>query len=121
MVHANDWLPTLTSLCGVDMPNDLDLDGKNIRCCIEKNEPSPHETLYWHFNKQWAIRTDNWKLYANAMDPSSNEPIDPNDAKLALFNMKDDPGERTNLAKQHPQIVQELQELQKSYQERIQK
>ena len=117
-VHANDWLPTLASFCGVSVPDDLDLDGKDIRRCIEKNAPSPHESLYWHFNKQWAVRKGDWKLYANAMDPSTNEPVDPKDAKFLLVDLEKDPSERTNLAEQNPEIVRELREIQKRYQER---
>ena len=119
IAHANDWLPTLASFCDVPVPGNLNLDGLNIRQCLEKNEKSPHDTLFWHINNQWAVRKGDWKLYANAMDPSRNDAIAPKDATLLLIDLANDPGEQTNLADRHPDIVQQLQEVQKRYQERI--
>ena len=119
LVHANDWLPTLASFCDISVPDNIDLDGKNIRQCIEKNAPSPHEALYWHLNKQWAVRKGDWKLYVNATDPSTNNPMDEKDSMFMLIDLKNDPGERTNLAEKYPEIVEQLKDIQKNYQKRI--
>ena len=119
LVHANDWLPTLASFCDISVPDGLDLDGKNIRLCLEKNAPSPHETLYWHLDKQWAVRKGDWKLHANATDTSTNNPMDEKDSMFMLIDLKNDPGERTNLAEKYPEIVEQLKDIQKNYQKRI--
>ncbi len=108
VVHACDWLPTLLSFCGITPPENLEIDGKNIRGTILENEKSPHETLYWQFNEQWALRKGNWKLYTTPLDPSSSTPLPDSDKTFFLCNLAEDPGERTNLREQHPEIVEEL-------------
>ena len=118
MVHACDWYPTLAELCGVNVPNEPELDGKSLVSCLTDNSPTPHESLYWQSGNQWAVRKGNWKLYANPQDPSSLAPMPEKDARLFLGNLKTDPGERTNLAEQRQEIVEELLTLQKQYEGR---
>lgn len=119
MVFACDWYPTLANLCSVNIPNVSDLDGKNIVPCLTENASSPHESLYWQSGNQWALRKGDWKLHANARDPSTPKPMSAEDAKLLLTNLKDDPGEQTNLAAQRKEIVEELLSMQKEYKTRI--
>ena len=80
---------------------------------------SPHETFYWHLDKQWVVRKGDWKLYANATDTSTNNPMNEKDSMLMLIDLKNDPGERTNLAEKYPEIVEQLKDIQKNYQKRI--
>jgi arylsulfatase A-like enzyme len=95
------------------------LDGKNIAPCLMENAPSPHQSLYWQNGNQWAVRKGDWKLYANAQDPSSSQPVPGADAKLLLVNLLDDPGERTNLAEQQKERVEELRLLRREYEARV--
>ena len=115
MVHACDWYPTLAELCGVNVPNEPDQDGKSLISCLVDNSPTPHESLYWQSGNQWAVRKGNWKLYVNPQDPSTSTPMLEKDAKFFLSNLETDPGEQSNFAEQHPEIVEELLTLQKQY------
>ena len=119
MTFACDWYPTLANLCGVNIPNAPDLDGKNIAPCLTENAPSPHQSLYWLSGNQWAVRKGDWKLYANATDPSSSKPMSEQDKKLMLVNLANDISEQTNLVEQRKEIVDELLMLQKEYDARI--
>jgi arylsulfatase A-like enzyme len=121
MVFGCDWYPTLAALCHVDVPNEADLDGKDISQSISENAPSPHESLYWQSGNQWVVRKGSWKLYGNPQDPSSSGPIPEKDSRLFLSHLEDDPGERTNLVEEHKEIVGELLEIRKQYQDRIEK
>lgn len=119
LAFAGDWLPSLAALCEITLPKTLSLDGKDISGCILNKEESPHETLFWKHDNQWAIIKGDWKLYANAQDPSGIAPLSENDRKRLLINLKDDPGERTNLAEKHPEIVKELEDIRTKYLNRI--
>ena len=45
------------------MKPDWKLDGVNLLPYLEgKNTAAPHETLYWRFGEQMAIRQGDWKL-----------------------------------------------------------
>lgn len=50
IVHGTDWMPTLLSMCGIEVPSNLKLDGKNVKEAFygEKLEP---RTLYWQWNR----------------------------------------------------------------------
>ncbi|MBT3385034.1 MAG: sulfatase-like hydrolase/transferase [Prolixibacteraceae bacterium] len=101
-----DWMPTLAELCGIDLKTSS-LDGKSLVSIInDKNSQSEHiNNFCWQHGKQWAARSGNWKLLGN---PSIRfEEFAPEDS-LFLVNLKDDPGEMTNLASENPEKVKEL-------------
>ena len=58
----------------------------------------PHETLYWRFGEQWAIRKGDYKLTVNKIDGK----------EMRLFNLADDIGETKDLKASHPQVLQDL-------------
>lgn len=77
---------------------------------------SPHTNhpLHWQVgagpNAEWAVREGDWKLIGHSRDTSSS---DGKTAKLEnqLFNIYDDPGEKRDLAGQHPDILSRLRHL----------
>src|SRR5204863_4875933 len=66
-----DILPTALAAAGVDVKPDWHLDGINLLPHLtgQKSEV-PHDTLYWRFGQQMAIRRGDWKLvkYDTAAD-----------------------------------------------------
>ncbi len=103
-----DWMPTLAVLCGIEL-NTLDLDGKSLVPLIyDPNAQTPHADGYcWRFKDMWVARKGKWKLIGNPFDTSLRDYIFEEDRFLA--NLEADPGERTNLASQHPDIVNMLE------------
>ncbi|MCB1276768.1 sulfatase-like hydrolase/transferase [Prosthecobacter sp.] len=114
MVHSCDWLPTLGKLCDVKLLNE-DIDGKDITSVIESADaPSPHSELHWLVGggkrPQWAVRQGQWKLIGNVQDTSGGELSD-EDKKFFLSDLATDISEKTNHAKEHPEIVAKLLKL----------
>jgi arylsulfatase A-like enzyme len=112
-IHSCDWMPTLAELCQVKLP-DVKLDGRSIVPVLRSETASaPHETLHWLVGTgnepQWAVRHGDWKLIGN-LQSGPDAKLSPDDRKLFLSNIADDPAERANLANQHPDIVQQLVE-----------
>lgn len=109
--HACDWMPTLAELTGVPVP-DRPLHGKNLVPVLHSADaPSPHEVLHWRSGRQWAVRQGPWKLLHEPSDPGNPpRPEDPGPTWL-LARLDQDPGETTNLAARHPEIVQQLRAL----------
>ncbi len=129
-----DWMPTLAELCGVAFPKqELKevIDGKSFADALKNDGPSPHEELYWDvkpLNGQWALRKGDWKLLANPIDVSKPTPWNMNNPRfpqqppeppLVLIDLKNDPGETTNLAEKHPEVVEELNGIRTKYLERL--
>lgn len=94
-----DVLPTALAAAGAPVSADEKLDGVNLLPFIKGEKSSaPHETLYWRFGQQTAIRHGDWKLVkANGID------------KPALFNLKDDVGEQHDKIASEPEVAVKLQ------------
>lgn len=116
LAHACDWLPTLAELTGVKPPQ-THLDGRSLAAVLrDAGAPSPHEgrALHWQVgegpNADWAVREGQWKLIGRSRDTSGH---DGKSSRLEniLVNMQSDPGEQTNLADKHPEILTRLRKL----------
>jgi arylsulfatase A-like enzyme len=110
-----DFYPTFYRVAGVDPDPRQYLDGVSILGLLKNpNASVARDTLYWHYplakphflggRSSGAIRKGNWKLI---------EFFD--DGHLELYNLKDDIGEKNNLAEKMPRKTAELYELLKSW------
>jgi arylsulfatase A-like enzyme len=59
----------------------------------------PERGLYWEYGNVQAYREGNWKLIR--FNKKGN-------IEVMLFNLENDPNERTNLAEKNPEIVLQL-------------
>ncbi|MDB5328767.1 MAG: sulfatase [Phycisphaerales bacterium] len=110
LVAGVDWLPTLAELCDVPLPKDVaeSMDGKSFNDIIKNVEAPTHHSQFhwWSGGTQWAVRDGDWKLLHDAFDPRTAKPIP--GLETFLVNLGEDPGEKANVAKDHPEIVERL-------------
>jgi arylsulfatase A-like enzyme len=100
-VTALDILPTACAVAGATA--DADLDGANLLPHLTgEKTTAPHESLYWRFGPQKAIRKGPWKL-VDWRDFQTKQ-----NSGWQLYDLAKDIGEKTNLAALQPQIVAEL-------------
>lgn len=104
-----DILPTLAAIGGGKIPENI--DGKNLKDVFLKNEtPEDERILYWEFHEQGgkqAVRKGKWKaLRLNVHQKGFHDDIE-------LYNLDMNPGETNNVAAEHPQIVEELDQIMK--------
>lgn len=96
-VIALDIFPTALAAAGVTPPATPALDGVNLLPYLEgKRTGDPHDTLYWRFGPQAALRHGNSKILKQANGP------------WQLYDLAADIGEKTNLAKEKPEQLAEL-------------
>ena len=105
-VHAADWMPTLATLCGLELPK-VPLDGYDLATVLRSADaPSPRKDAHWQTGTgpaaQWAVRDGDWKLIVNAQDTTTREKVR---IPVFLANVREDPSEKINLAEEHPEIV----------------
>jgi arylsulfatase A-like enzyme len=94
-----DILPTALAAAGVEAGKEWELDGVDLLPHLTgQNDKPPHDTLYWRFGEQWAIRRGDWKLVAGKGGDMQGE----------LFNLADDKEESKNLAAAKQDKVREL-------------
>ena len=112
-----DWMPTLAELCGITI-DTRELDGKSLVPIIQDNNRiSNHSNGFcWQNGQHWAARKGDWKLIGNPA--IAGEKFLPKDS-LFLVNLLQDPGEKKNIAEEHPEKVKELQSQYKKWLARI--
>jgi arylsulfatase A-like enzyme len=99
-----DVLPSCCELAGVENPEGIDGISFVSTLLGQNNRQKKHEYLYWEFHEQGikqAVRFGDWKgVRLNvAKDP---------DGPIELYNLRDDIGEKNNVAAQHPDIAAKI-------------
>lgn len=100
-----DILPTIARLAGAELPTSLKVDGFDISGVLlgGTDAHSPRTTLYSLYglnkNRQESMREGRWKLHL-AEPPQ-------------LYDLTSDASEATDVAAQHPEVVQKLSALAK--------
>jgi arylsulfatase B len=109
-----DILPTLISIVGGKIKGGQPLDGVDCsQVLLGKTSETPARDLYFFTgqnglqNEQIAVtQPDGWKLIV--IGPDVRKGIKPDDHKIELFNVKDDPSESKDQAKEKPELVEQL-------------
>jgi arylsulfatase I/J len=103
-----DWYPTLLKLAGAPARQALPVDGRDVWAAVAEGKPTPRDE--WLLNvepREGAVRKGPWKLVATNT-PLGDESSAPAPGSLELFNLQQDPYEKTNLAEQDPQRTADL-------------
>lgn len=119
IVSHIDLFPTLMDLCGVKASDGPKVDGVSLRPLLENAEGAAwHErTLFTHnpideTNKfPGAVRTQRYRLVREIKGPSGGSSAKANDDSAKawqLYDMETDPGQKEDIAVDHPMIVKEL-------------
>ena len=97
-----DLLPTLIELCGLKKPENLRFDGTSLVPLLTGKGQWPERTLFVHSQRiehpqKWrkcAVMTERWWLI-NGRE---------------LYDIQADPGQKNDIAKEHPDVVKRLRE-----------
>ena len=95
-----DLSTTILSAVGAAVPADAKLEGVNLLPLLGRGATPLSRTLFWRVNtvglNQRAARIGDWKLLLDG------------NARLALFDVSTDPGERHDVAAANPAVVRRL-------------
>jgi len=126
-----DLLPTITDLVGGKMPQHK-IDGRNVAPIIfEGKDPDPEYpyAFYYRQNELQAVRSGRWKLYLPHRSRTMAGQEMGYDGKggryknfqtgTELYDLKNDLGERFDLAEEQPEIVEKLMVIVEDYRNRL--
>ena len=116
-----DIFPTVAALIGAKLPAHK-IDGKDIRSLLfaEPGARSPHEAFYSYYRhgQLQAVRDRRWKLHfpheyrtlSGRAGGAGGHPVPYDQAAtgMELFDLKQDVGETSDLAAEHPEVVERL-------------
>lgn len=97
-----DVLPTVVAAAGGKAESARSVDGVDLTPFVTGANPArPHQTLYWRYGPQWAVRHGDLKLVVSRGGSGKPE----------LYDLSKDVGESKDLAAAQPAKVRELQAL----------
>jgi len=107
MVSSMDITATALAVAGAVPSAERLLDGFNLLPLAEgRDDVRRHDALFFEFGSQEAARVGDWK-WVNIPKHGPGSSID---AGTGLFNLRDDIGEKNNLAAENPEKVKEIQD-----------
>ncbi len=107
-VISTDFYPTILEMAGVPLKPEQHVDGLSIAPLLKDADARlDRDTLYWHYphyspqggTPSGAIRTGDWKLIEFFED-----------MHVELYNLKNDLGEKTDLAEKMPDRTAQLRD-----------
>ncbi|MFI5419498.1 MAG: arylsulfatase [Nitrososphaerales archaeon] len=111
--HANDLVPTVLEVTGIEMPFELygipqrPIEGISMAYCFnDANVPTKKETQYYEMLGSRAIWHKGWKAVTTHKPTSQVGHFEKDEWEL--YNVDTDRSEIHNLAKQYPEKVEEM-------------
>jgi arylsulfatase A len=112
-----DLFPTISSLAGLELPDDRVYDGVDLSPVLKGQDASPRqEMFYYHGDRLFAVRKGDYKLYFYSNNPLGYPEKIEELEKPKLYNLSIDPSERFDLIDQHPEVMEEITALAKAHQ-----
>ncbi|CAG5018801.1 N-acetylgalactosamine-6-O-sulfatase [Dyadobacter sp. CECT 9275] len=103
-----DLFPTFTKLAGAKMPSDRVYDGFDISPVIFGTGINPRsEVVYYRDTQVFAIRVGAYKAHFITQDEYGSNDRTIHNPPL-LYNLNEDPSEKYNIARDHPEIIAQL-------------
>ncbi|MBC8181304.1 sulfatase [candidate division KSB1 bacterium] len=117
-IVSTDFYPTILQMAGLNKPENVLLDGESIAPLLTGKSGLKRKAIFWHFpaylqgkakgardpyfrtRPGGVVRMGDWKLIEYFED-----------GDFELYNLKNDIGEKNNLAEEKPDKVKELHEV----------
>jgi len=100
-----DFLPTCVELAGLTPPKGIDGISMLPTLIGQRERQKKHRFLYWEFHERGgkqAVRMGNWKAVRVHWHKNPDGPLE-------LYNLKDDIGEKHNIAAQQSDVIAKIE------------
>jgi len=107
-----DVFATVAEITGAELPPYRVIDGRSWMPLLKDPQAPGHEALFFEWAGQRCVRWGKWKLlvnpYIDQYISRYNRPTVEGGRYIFLVDTEADPGERTNVARQHPEVVERM-------------
>ncbi len=115
-----DLFTTFSKMAGVEIPDDRIVDGVDLSGTLLNRETSPrNDMFYYRGTELFAVRSGDFKahfitqgVYGQFGEREVHEPP-------ILYNISQDPSEQFDIAAEHPEIIQQINEMVKVHQAKM--
>ena len=116
MVQAMDWFPTAISLAQAELPQGVVFDGVNLTPLLFENASLPERPYFFYRGPHlFACRLGSWKAHFKTQGGYGGESKKSHEPPL-LYQLDSDPGEKTDVAAQHPEVLKKIISAVKAHQ-----
>lgn len=106
-----DLLPTIAAITGAEVPKDRILDGYDLSPVLFGKGKSPRqEMFYWRGDQLFAVRLGRYKAHFYTRSGYRHKQATAHEPPL-LFDLGVDPGEKWNVAGEHPDVIEKIRKL----------
>ena len=107
-----DLFATASSLADIDLPSDRIIDGKDLSPVLFGTENSVRDDIiYYRGQTIYAARKGAYKLHYITQTAYIKDTKKIIRKEPLLFNVEVDPSEKYNIAKQHPEVIVEINKM----------
>ncbi len=111
IVSSLDLLPTCAALAEAKLPTNRVLDGYDLRGFLTDQQPAPRDAMFYYRGEQlYAVRQGPYKAHFITRSAYGRDKPVRHDTP-ELYHLGIDPGEKRNIAKDHPEVVASLTKL----------
>ncbi len=109
-VITMDLFPSVLEMTGVANNEEVNLDGVSLSPLLKQSGALADRALYWHYPHYQHYQQEGARPYA-AIRRDDHRLIEFfDDHRVELYNLRDDPGERSNVAISSPELAKSLQD-----------
>lgn len=120
-----DLLPTFCSLSGTPLPGDRVYDGYDLSPLLLGTGKGKRDVVFYYRGEQvYAVRKGDYKAHfitqleygSPTAHPITQPPLDLGNSPAVLeqpllYNLSTDPGEKYDLAEEHPEVIREIRKV----------
>lgn len=108
VANLMDLFATCSVLAGAKLPADRPVDGINILPLLTETGTVQRDAFFYYRGAQlFAVRIGQWKAHLVTQAGYGGPKPEPHDPPL-LFDVQADPSETTNVAAEHPEVLQRI-------------